>query len=43
VQVLVLDAQGNRNRFDFLHVEEPARMPPGEFEFEPPPGTQILR
>ncbi|MFP6687593.1 MAG: outer-membrane lipoprotein carrier protein LolA [Polyangiaceae bacterium] len=40
-RVLVLDAQGNRNRFDFIHVEEPAQIPAKEFEFTPPAGTAI--
>jgi len=42
-RVLVLDAQGNRNRFDFLHVEQPESIPPSEFIFDPPPGTEVMR
>jgi outer membrane lipoprotein carrier protein len=42
-RVLILDAQGNRNRFDFSAptVNQPA--PKGEFEFTPPPGTRIIK
>lgn len=42
-RVLILDAQGNRNRFDF---ESPAVNQPvqkGEFDFAPPPGTKIIK
>jgi outer membrane lipoprotein-sorting protein len=42
-RVLVLDAQGNRNRFDFLHVSEPASIPSKEFTFTAPKGIEILR
>jgi outer membrane lipoprotein carrier protein len=42
-RVLVIDAQGNRNRFDFIHVEQPDSIPDSEFEFEPPPGTNIVK
>lgn len=41
-RMLILDAQGNRNMFTF---ENPVvNTPPnaGEFEFTPPPGTQIV-
>jgi outer membrane lipoprotein carrier protein len=42
-RVLILDAQGNRNRFDFgaPAVNEP--VPKGEFDFVPPPGTKIIK
>lgn len=42
-RVLILDAQGNRNRFDFEApaVNEP--VPKGEFDFKPPPGTKIIK
>jgi outer membrane lipoprotein carrier protein len=39
----MIDAQRNRNRFDF---EEPVvneAVPAGEFVFSPPPGTQIIK
>jgi outer membrane lipoprotein carrier protein len=42
-RALVLDAQGNRNRFDF---EAPAVNEPvakGEFDFVPPPGTKVIK
>jgi len=42
-RVLLLDAQGNRNRFDFLNPEINTKSPTGEFNFSPPPGTQIIR
>lgn len=42
-RALILDAQGNRNRFDFSApvVNEPAAK--GEFEFTPPPGTRVIK
>ena len=42
-RVLLLDAQGNRNRFDFLNPEINGKSPGGEFNFTPPPGTQVIR
>ncbi len=39
-RVLIIDAQGNRNRFDFLTSEVNTKAPQGEFAFTPPPGTQ---
>lgn len=42
-RVLLLDSQGNRNRFDFLNPEINTKSPGGEFSFTPPPGTQIIR
>jgi outer membrane lipoprotein carrier protein len=42
-RVLVVDAQGNRNRFDFLHIEQPASISPAEFTFEAPAGTEIIK
>lgn len=42
-RVLILDAQGNRNRFDFITPEVNTKAPQGEFTFTPPPGTQIIR
>jgi outer membrane lipoprotein carrier protein len=41
-RVLILDAQGNRNRFDFENpiVNTPIRG--GEFTFTPPAGTQVI-
>jgi outer membrane lipoprotein carrier protein len=42
-RVLLLDAQGNRNRFDFVRPEVNRKPPPGEFDFKPPPGTQLIK
>ncbi len=42
-RVILLDAQRNRNRFDFLNPEVNAKPPQGEFSFTPPAGTQIIR
>lgn len=42
-RVLVLDAQGNKNRFDFESITQPPSIPPSEFTFTPPPGTEIKR
>lgn len=41
-RVLVIDGQGNRNRFDFLNprVNEPVTA--GQFTFTPPPGTSVV-
>ncbi|MBN2194298.1 MAG: outer membrane lipoprotein carrier protein LolA [Polyangiaceae bacterium] len=42
-RVLLLDAQGNRNRFEFDNPVVNARVPDSEFSFEPPPGTQVIK
>jgi len=42
-RVLIVDAQGNRNRFDFITSEVNTKAPQGEFAFTPPPGTQVIR
>jgi outer membrane lipoprotein carrier protein len=42
-RVLLLDNQGNRNRFDFIETELNRSPPPGEFVFVPPKGTQVIR
>lgn len=42
-RVLLLDAQGNRNRFDFSKPTVNAKVQPGEFTFAPPTGTQVVR
>jgi outer membrane lipoprotein carrier protein len=42
-RVLIVEAQGNRNRFDFEGASQPASIDPGEFSFTPPPGTNITR
>ncbi|HEX2876011.1 MAG TPA: outer membrane lipoprotein carrier protein LolA [Polyangiaceae bacterium] len=41
-RVLLVDAQGNRNRFDFVKTELDVAVPRDEFHLEVPPGTQIL-
>jgi outer membrane lipoprotein carrier protein len=42
-RALILDAQGNRNRFDFDTpvVNQPVQK--SEFDFIPPPGTKIIK
>jgi outer membrane lipoprotein carrier protein len=42
-RVLLLDAQGNRNRFDFDRPVVNRGIPPAEFVFKAPPGTQLIR
>ena len=42
-RVLLLDAQGNRNRFDFMTPAVNEKVPAGEFDFKPPPGTQVIK
>jgi outer membrane lipoprotein carrier protein len=42
-RVLLLDAQGNRNRFDFTKPNVNAKIQPGEFTFAAPAGTQVIR
>lgn len=42
-RVLVIDAQGNKNRFDFKNASQPASIPASEFSFTPPPGTEIKK
>jgi outer membrane lipoprotein carrier protein len=42
-RVLVLDAQGNRNRFDFSVPVVNQPVTKGEFEFTPPPGTRVIK
>ena len=42
-RVMVLDAQGNRNRFDFQNPRVNDAVPPNHFTFTPPPGTSIVR
>ena len=36
---MLIDAQRNRNRFDFVTSEVNTKPPKGEFAFTPPPGT----
>jgi outer membrane lipoprotein carrier protein len=42
-RVLILDAQGNHNRFDFNNPLVNLPVSPFEFSFSPPAGTQIVR
>jgi outer membrane lipoprotein carrier protein len=42
-RVLILDAQGNRNRFDFSAPVVNQPVAKGEFDFTPPPGTRVIR
>jgi len=42
-RVLLMDAEGNRNRFDLGQSKANPRVPPDEFTFSPPPGTRIIR
>lgn len=42
-RVLMIDAQNNRNRFDFVEPVVNKPVPPGEFVFHPPPGTQVIK
>lgn len=42
-RVLLIDAQGNRNRFDFSKPVVNKKPPPGEFAFTPPRGTKVIK
>ncbi len=42
-RVLLVDAQGNRNRFDFSNPAVNTKIEQTEFTFTPPAGTQIIR
>ncbi len=42
-RVLLIDAQGNKNRFDFSGTQVNLPPPQGEFVFSPPAGTQVVR
>ena len=42
-RVILLDAQGNTNRFTFYNPVINKKVSPGEFKFTPPPGTQIIK
>jgi outer membrane lipoprotein carrier protein len=41
-RVLILDAQGNKNRFDFTNPIVNKPIPKDEFEFTPPEGTNVV-
>ncbi|MDC0747385.1 LolA family protein [Polyangium mundeleinium] len=42
-RVLILDAQGNKNRFDFSAPVVNQPVAKGEFDFTPPPGTRVVK
>lgn len=42
-RVLILDAQGNRNRFDFTSPTVNEKVEPSEFQFTPPAGTKVTK
>jgi len=42
-RVMVLDGQGNRNRFDFLNPRVNETVEPKQFTFIPPAGTTVVR
>src|SRR5580692_401666 len=42
-RVMVIDGQGNRNRFDFVNPKINQPVGPNQFKFTPPPGTSIVR
>lgn len=41
-RVLIVDGQGNRNRFDFGNPKVNETIPPERFKFVPPPGTSVV-
>jgi outer membrane lipoprotein carrier protein len=42
-RVLMVDAQKNRNRFDFREARVNEKVPEGTFSFNPPPGTNVVK
>jgi outer membrane lipoprotein carrier protein len=42
-RVLIVDAQGNRNRFDFTSPVVNQPLDPSTFTFVPPKGTKIIK
>jgi outer membrane lipoprotein carrier protein len=42
-RVIIIDAQQNKNRFDFEAAQANTKPPQGEFNFTPPPGTQVIK
>jgi outer membrane lipoprotein carrier protein len=42
-RVLMIDAQQNRNRFDFIAPSVNQPVLPEEFQFTPPPGTRVIK
>lgn len=43
MRVMIIDAQGNRNRFDFTAPKVNVQVSPTRFQFTPPPGTTIVK
>jgi outer membrane lipoprotein carrier protein len=41
-RVMIIDGQGNRNRFDFVNPKINVPVGAGEFTFTPPPGTSVI-
>jgi outer membrane lipoprotein carrier protein len=41
-RVMIIDGQGNRNRFDFVNPRVNEPIVPGQFTFTPPPGTSVV-
>lgn len=42
-RIVIVDAQGNKNRFDFTEASFPASVAASEWEFTPPAGTNITK
>ncbi len=42
-RVLIVDGQGNRNRFDFENPKVNEPIPADRFKFVPPPGTSVVK
>jgi outer membrane lipoprotein carrier protein len=42
MRVLILDGQGNRNRFDFTNPQVNLAVPTTQFQFTPPAGTTVI-
>jgi outer membrane lipoprotein carrier protein len=42
-RVMLIDAQGNRNRFDFSNPNVNEKTAPDEFKFVPPKGTRVIK
>jgi outer membrane lipoprotein carrier protein len=42
LRAMIIDMQGNRNRFDFDQAKVNTVVPPETFKYTPPPGTSII-
>lgn len=42
-RVMIVDGQGNRNRFDFKDPRVNLPVTPNQFNFTPPPGTTVVK